>query len=243
LKGGAKRGKARSAKPQSPRLIGITGTPGTGKKTVAPLVAALLGLPPPIALNSLSTEPEIDPRVLRERLLRRLSAGTAAAAATTTIVVGHLFPDVVRAREAKMVALLRCDPSELRDRLARRGYPEEKIVSNVEAELIGVVLDSCARRFGDVLREYDTTSARPEEVARRIAGDARSLDSSGGSEQQPGGVAPPRHPIALWIDWTLDYGSSGRLRSLLAQDRAPPFDLNQDGLGKPREAHHRLADP
>jgi adenylate kinase len=218
LKGGAReREHARSDRRQLPRIIGITGTPGTGKKTVAPLVAALLGLPPPIALNSLSTEPEVDPRVLRRRLLRHLSPGLAAMTTTrtTAIVFGHLLADVMAPREATMVALLRCDPSVLRDRLARRGYSEEKLTSNVEAELIGVVLDSCARRFGDVLREYDTTSASPEQVARRIAGDAKSLGSSRASSRPPIGVASARHPTTPWIDWTLDYGSSSRLRSLL----------------------------
>ena len=219
MKGGAReREHARSGTRQLPRIIGITGTPGTGKKTVAPMVAALLGLPPPIALNSLSTEPEIDPRVLRKRLLRRLSPGLAATTATTTttaIVFGHLLADVMAPREARMVALLRCDPSVLRDRLAQRGYSEEKLTSNVEAELIGVVLDSCARRFGEVLREYDTTSASAQEVARRIASDAKSLGSPRGKPQPPGGLAPARHPSTPWIDWTLDYGSSSRLRSLL----------------------------
>ena len=114
---------------------------------------------------------------------------------------------MLRKGEASFVAVLRCEPKVLRRRLAKRGYPNEKITENVEAELIGVVLDECVRRFGGkVVHEYDTTSASPASVAKAIASDISSKAKGG-----PG-----------WIDWTLGYDSSSRLRSLLEGARAPP---------------------
>jgi adenylate kinase len=190
-------------------IIGISGTPGTGKKTVAPLVASLIGLPAPLPIGALARndEVEVDPRILRRKLLR-LNPGRA-------VVFGHLLPHVLNKSEVRMVAVLRCEPSVLRRRLEGRGYPPEKVVENVEAELIGVVLDECVRKFGSgLVREYDSTSESPKEVARGIARDARAAMAKG--TRAAAGAKPG------WIDWTLDYDSSSKLRSLLAGRSEPP---------------------
>lgn len=185
-------------------MIGVCGTPGTGKKTVSPIVAKLMGLPPPISINSLAPKGkvEVDASFLRQRLL--------LLHPPRTVLFGHLLPHVLRKSEAGFIAVLRCEPSVLRRRLAGRGYPFAKVTENVEAELIGVVLDECAKRFGShLVREYDTTSASPKAVAGDIARDAESARMSTG--------APP-----VWLDWTLRYDSSTKLRSLLAGESEPP---------------------
>jgi len=185
-------------------MIGVCGTPGTGKKTVSPIVAKLMGLPAPISMNSLAPkgESEVDTVLLRKKLL--------ALDPPRAVLFGHLLPHVLRKSEAGLVAVLRCEPSVLRERLVGRGYPRSKVTANVEAELIGVVLDECVERFGrDLVREYDTTSASPEAVASEIARDARA-----------GKV--PRRRAPAWIDWTLGYDYSTKLRSLLEGESEPP---------------------
>ena len=186
-------------------MIGITGTPGTGKKTIAPRVAAILGVPA-VSLGTIAagiaeprgTELEVDTKVLRKKLL--------AASPRRAVVYGHLVPSVVRKSEAEMVAVLRCEPRALKARLSRRGYPPDKVRENVEAELIGVVLDECVSRFGrEKVREYDTTRGNGLAVARSLAEDLRSKPS----------------PPASWIDWTLDYDSPTKLTSLLSERVAP----------------------
>jgi adenylate kinase len=189
-------------------MVGVCGTPGTGKKTVSPMVAKLMGLPAPIPINSLAPEGvvEVDTTLLRRKLL--------GLDPPRTVLFGHLLPHVLRKSEAGFVAVLRCEPSVLRERLVKRGYPSAKAIENAEAELIGVVLDECVKSFGSALvRDYDTTSASPEAVAGAIARDAES--SSPGRKAD---VAAPR----AWIDWTLDYDSSTKLRSLLAGSSDPP---------------------
>ena len=80
----------------------------------------------------------------------------------------------------------------------------------MEAELIGVVLDECVRRFGSrLVREYDTTSSSPKAVASEIAKDSEAAGA-------------PRSRAPAWIDWTLRYDSSTKLRSLLAGESEPP---------------------
>jgi adenylate kinase len=187
-------------------MVGVCGTPGTGKKTVSPIVARLMGLPPAIPVNSLAPkgEVEVDTTLLRRRLLD--------LDPPRTVLFGHLLPHVLRKSEAGFVAVLRCEPSVLRERLVKRGYPKAKVTENVEAELIGVVLDECIRRYGALVREYDATSASPKAVASAIARDARAAKAP---KKRAG--APP-----TWIDWTLDYDSSTKLRSLLAESDDPP---------------------
>jgi len=189
-------------------MVGISGTPGTGKKTVSPIVAELMGLPAPISINSLARKGEVeaDPAILRRRLL--------GLDPPPTVLFGHLLPHVLRKSEAGFVAVLRCEPSVLRGRLAERGYEKSKVTENVEAELIGVVLDECVSGFGSgLVREYDTTSSAPREVARQIARDAKA------AEARRGGAGRKARP---WIDWTLRYDSSTKLRSLLEGRSDPP---------------------
>lgn len=184
-------------------MVGICGTPGTGKKTAAPLVAHLLGLRA-ISLNSLAPkgETEVDTGELREALLK--------LAPPRAVLYGHLLPHVVRKQEVELVAVLRCEPAVLRSRLAKRRYDASHVVENVEAELIGVVLDECVRRFGQPkVAEYDTTSDSPEQVARAIASDIESVGKKVRRRRE-------------WIDWSLNYDSSTKLRSLLSGGNDPP---------------------
>jgi adenylate kinase len=189
-------------------IVGICGTPGTGKKTVAPKVATLLGFHRAIPINSLAPKGalDVDIRQLRAELLK--------SRPSRIVLFGHLLPDILRKQETGFVAVLRCDPSVLRERLGERGYPPAKVTSNVEAELIGVLLYECVVQYGRrLVREYDTTSSTPEDVAEAIARDAKAA--------LRGRAKAAARPPNAWIDWTLDYGSPTKLRSLLGRS-APP---------------------
>lgn len=180
--------------------VGVTGSPGTGKKSVSPLVAGGLGAKlvdlNAVALARPGASRNVDVRMLRSAI-QKVDLGRA-------VIFGHLLPHVLRKGEVDFVAVLRCEPAVLKRRLLARGYPDQKVVENVEAELIGLVLDESIRAFGaEVVCEYDTTRGHPAEVSRDILKDTRS---------------PRRRP---WIDWTLRYDSSAKLRSLLS---APSTD-------------------
>jgi adenylate kinase len=181
--------------------VGLCGTPGTGKKTLAPVLARRLRADAR-AINSFAPAGalEVDPRALREALLESTPAGA--------VLYGHLLPHVLRRGEARFVAVLRCEPRVLKGRLEKRRYPAEKVTENVEAELIGVVLDECVRRFGSAaVHEYDTTTSRaPSRLAARIVSD----------------MGLRRNAKKGWIDWTLDYDSSTKLRSLLGGGGVAP---------------------
>lgn len=181
------------------RFLGIAGTPGTGKKTIAPLVAKALGLQV-VGINDLLTARErttaslgADPAKLRRRLLKRTMG--------TCIVYGHMVPDVLAKRDVSRVVVLRCEPSALARRLRQRKYSPAKIADNVEAELIGVVSADCVSKFGrEKVVEFDTTSATAKDSAKAVRGLLSGKSRAG---------AP--------VDWVPFYSSAEKLRSLLSE--------------------------
>ena len=122
------------------------------------------------------------------------------------LIYGHLLPYVFKGRELRRVAILRCEPKTLKRRLLARGYGLEKVMENVEAELIGVISADSITAFGSKkATEFDTTKARPTATATAVSEFLKGSRKLG-----------PR------IDWTLGYGSASRLRSLLSVRGSEP---------------------
>lgn len=179
--------------------IGMTGTPGTGKKTLAPTVASRLGIPchslnDPAYITTVARrrggETEVDPLALG----KRVSAMTEGPC----LLYGHLLPYAFGPGAFSKVVVLRCDPAVLRARLAKRRYGEGKIAENVEAELIGIISSDAVAAFGrDRVTEVDTSRGSVSAVTARIV---KRLNSRGELES---------------IDWVRTYGSAAKLRSLL----------------------------
>lgn len=183
--------------PRPRNAFGITGTPGTGKKSIAPLVARALSIPC-LGLNGVAKDAgllerggEVDTAKLRKALARRLR--------TPAVVYGHLIPYSLDRRRVDRVAVLRCEPSVLRERLESRGYPAEKVLDNVQAELIGLVSADAVRAFGKAKAfEVDTTYTAPADAASDVVSIIRG--------ERRGGVS---------IDWMPNYDTGPKLRSLL----------------------------
>jgi len=187
--------------------VGITGTPGTGKKTLAPLIASRMGLPC-ISLYDQAVssrlikkdddDAEVDTSALRRFLARHVSG--------PALIHGHLLPYVLGGRDVRKVAVLRCEPKALKQRLLKRGYQPKKVVGNVEAELIGVLSADSFTAFGSKkTAEFDTTASEQTAAVKAIS---EFLQGS----REPG----PR------IDWTFGYGSASKLRSLLSLRETRP---------------------
>jgi adenylate kinase len=185
-------------------LYCVSGTPGTGKKTISPMAAAMLGVRA-VSVDSLARgfglvsgrgeEREVDVATLSARI-GRWRRGPA-------LVYGHLVPHCVPRAVAESVVVLRCDPMALKRRLKARGYPPEKVIENVEAELIGLVAFESRKAFGrKSVFELDTSRTSPErssiELAEALAG-----------RENPGSE----------VDWTFSYRSPSKLASLLSPPR------------------------
>ena len=180
-------------------IIGITGTPGTGKKSIAPVVAERLGVKC-LSLNDAARAYRILKGKTGSVDVDRLGSRLRRDLPRDAVIYGHLLPYVLDSKRVSKVVVLRCEPGVLKGRLRARGYGHEKVVENVEAELIGVVSSDAFDEYGEEKTwEVDTTKTTPGEAAAAVTGIAEGAPSPG-----------PR------IDWTLGYDSEAKLRVLLS---------------------------
>lgn len=189
------------------RIFALTGTPGTGKTTVAALLRSIapdlevMEVPDLVEgsarrRSSPGRTVEVDlaqaAHALRDRGRTR---GTGAL-----LVVGHL----AHLLPVQDVLLLRCRPSVLERRLRRKGVAERWVRENVEAERLDVILLE-AVGLDRTLWELDDTDRSPTQVAawalRVVQG--KELPSYGQVDwlvlEPPSGLyvgpsASPRHP-------------------------------------------------
>ena len=146
-------------------LIAITGTPGVGKTTVAEILVErgyrVLNVNELAeSFDCIIDEEEgckiVDVESLAEIVKRSVSG-------ELVFLEGHLShllnPDVA--------IVLRCNPIKLKDRLESKGWEREKILENVEAEIVDVITISFFENVNDFY-EIDTSDKTPEEVANDI---------------------------------------------------------------------------
>jgi len=136
------------------RII-VTGTPGTGKTTLAKDLSKALGIPlisiTDVADRNLLREKggQVDP----ERLMAALEP--IVLKSDDYVLEGHLACEI--RLPADSIIVLRTPPSILRRRLARRRYPKAKLEENLMAEM----LDYCSQRveavYGRKPIEVDTS--------------------------------------------------------------------------------------
>lgn len=165
-------------------LIGLTGTPGTGKTSVSKLLEKRSGWKI-IYLNDLIKEEHLYTEVDKKRdavvadmeLIRERLAGifeyekgqdgekekvNGEEKENITIIESHLAHYIT-----DIVIVLRAYPPELKKRLEKRGYSEEKINENAEAESIDLILaeafEWCKKVF-----EVNTTGRTAEETAEDV---------------------------------------------------------------------------
>ncbi len=144
-------------------IIGITGTPGTGKTSVCGSgEVACLDLNSVVKTEGLYTgmDPERGSLIADlDRLGDYVRQKEAAAGDRALVIEGHLahllVPDVA--------IVLRAHPSVLAARLARKGFSARKIQENLEAEVLDLIVAE-AVELCETVYEVDTSDKRVEEV-------------------------------------------------------------------------------
>ena len=161
-------------------IIGITGSPATGKKSIGKIVADSLKYKF-LDLNKIALESggvlsdgedfEVDTDKLRKQVLRKIKG-------RKVVLVGHLLPFILSQDEIEFVAVLRCSPKELESRYSKRAYSNKKIKDNISSEILDICFASALRSFGpSTIAEFDTTERQPNDIAKDIrlvwSGDAK----------------------------------------------------------------------
>ncbi len=144
-------------------MIVVSGVPGSGKTCFARLLSKELNMDY-LSITSLVQEKRStlssgfderrgslivnDEALLNE--LRRLPLDR--------LVVESISPSLLEGLPVQVVVITRCPVRDLFFRLERRGYPPQKILENLEAELLDVPLIEALNSFGeDLVVEVDTS--------------------------------------------------------------------------------------
>lgn len=161
-------------------LIALTGTPGVGKSTVAKILERR-----GYRVFSVNELAEKFGCILGEEEgskvvdVDKLAKEVRKVEKDLTIIEGHLS----HLLKPDLAIVLRCNPIELKKRLEERGWSTEKILENVEAEIVDVILIEAMENVKEVY-EVDTTNLSPEEVADIV----EEILKGGGSKFKPGKI-------------------------------------------------------
>ena len=144
-------------------LIGITGTPGTGKTSVA---AALRRR----GIDVLDLKTTVGPFVIEhDSEMGADVVDVEAWAKEHQFLEGYAEGAIAHFLPCEKIIILRCRPDVLEQRPAPRGYSAEKIRENAEAEALDVILIETADAFStEQISEIDTTSIDCETAADMI---------------------------------------------------------------------------
>jgi adenylate kinase len=148
----------------SMRII-ITGSPGTGKSSIATVLSQSLGLEL-IDIKRIARERKLVEKNHEVDLKKLAAALRPLARKKDFIVEGHLACEI--RLPADFIFVLRASPATLRRRLAKRHYGKKKLEENLMAEM----LDYCFQRAEGV---YGRTPLELDTSRRSVSGCAREI--------------------------------------------------------------------
>ncbi len=153
-------------------FLALTGTPGTGKTTIASILEGK-GISI-ISLKDLAEEQNfIDSydearksSIIDLDAVERYLKSTYPTSDTIVVIEGHLSHLI---SDLKTIVVLRCHPQLLRQRLSKRNWHWNKIKENLEAEILDVILCEAVQYHGiEKVNELNTTECSPEKIAADI---------------------------------------------------------------------------
>ncbi len=155
-------------------VVAITGTPATGKTTVAALVGKKLNWKV-IDLNELAHQKELYSGYDEERQTHVVDLDKIQDA-LDMIFVPDLIIESHYAHEMKCdyAIVLRVSPDELRERARDKGWTRKKTEENVLAEIMEVCKHE-AMEAGKKVLEVDTTGKTPARISLDISRMIRKL--------------------------------------------------------------------
>ncbi len=161
------------------KIIVISGSPGTGKSEISKKILDLINSKL-LSLNELIISKNFilkhdDKRETQVADFKKLipfildTIKIYRKEEVQVLVIESHFSDIVPNKYIDCAFVLRCEPHILYERLKNRGYKEEKIRENVQAE----ILASCTsyfiqKKFKGPLLEIDTSHENSDHIAKVI---------------------------------------------------------------------------
>lgn len=141
-------------------VVVITGTPGTGKSTLAKRYVrkgyTLLDIKKLIRQGKIPKGYDkkrkcwtVDPKTMNKVLL-----GMIKHIKGNAVIEGHIS-HLLPARYVDLCIVTRCSLKTLHNRLRKRGYAKSKINENMESEIMEIILDE-AQKMGHKIRVVRT---------------------------------------------------------------------------------------
>ncbi|EXJ80273.1 hypothetical protein A1O1_08415 [Capronia coronata CBS 617.96] len=180
----------------------VTGTPGVGKTTTCTQLVSLASQSsPPLDLKHVSINDIVKERschtgydeelqtliVDDDKLMDEVEKEIADGDGAGGFIIDWHSTAGFAVRWVDLVVVLRCDEtSVLYDRLASRGYRDEKVQENMDAEIFGVVSEEAKEGWGEVEdgRVVELKSVQAEDIEENA------------------------ERILLWVkNWVKDHGS------------------------------------
>lgn len=127
----------------SANIVLLSGTPGTGKTTVATFLQQqydyqIVSIGEEVLEKHLYSEedPTRDTKIVDETKFKDYFKTKIRSFTGTVIMEGH-YADLIEHPLVSLGIILRCHPHILEDRLKTRNYSNSKINENIQAELVG----------------------------------------------------------------------------------------------------------
>lgn len=146
-----------------PDKVALTGTPGVGKTAVASLVRSRSVVPVDILAEREGAVVGFDDEMGSAEVDTERLAEAVSALEGPVLLEGHLS----HLLGVGLAIVLRCSPSMLATRLLGKGWSEQKMTENLEAEAVDVILVE-SLEAAPLVCEIDTTQMAVEDVARAV---------------------------------------------------------------------------
>lgn len=165
------------------KLIAITGTPGTGKSTIARKLSRMLDYAyldgsKLVKTAKLAEKYDkrrktaiVDPSLFTHAVLK-VRDSEAKKGSKGLIVDSHLS-HFLPSKAVSACIVLSCSLPELERRLAKRGYSRAKIRENMDAEIFDTILVEAAE-LGHKIIKFDATKATEKRI-KTLAESIKSL--------------------------------------------------------------------